>query len=254
MHRNPAPQQNLAADSYFCPAHPTSSAQCLPDQWPVTWTPGERMILYTISRDIHLLRQHSTTILMSICVIHSPTTRTEEDLPQIISSAHRVMSVKILNGSLSTCFSSFSNKTPPCSFITSRKSFKIAKWNVGVIIFLRDRHLSPVLQKWQERGKGWNSNSSLLQEAHSKNCHLEHLHKWACCGWLFNICSPEGASGKYFLLQLSVKWKLPLLYLLLTKVTNNSSSNAATQSLSAQVQWEWAESIYRINQLFNIKA
>lgn len=55
----------------------------------------------------------------------------------------------------------------------------------------------------------------------------------------FLLCSPEGATGKHFLLQLSVKHKLPFLYLLRTKeVTNNSSSNAAPQSLSAQFQSE----------------
>lgn len=41
--------------------------------------------------------------------------------------------------------------------------------------------------------------------------------------------SPEGASGKHFLLQLSVKYKLPFPYLLSIKdVSNSSSSNAAS--------------------------
>lgn len=149
MPSHPAPQHNLPSDCYLCPAHPTNPpAQMHTRQekgWP--WEDGNAFTQYVGTFLFnYLLTQHSTAVLISICVIHSPTTVAEEDLPQMISRAHRVTSRKTSNGSLSTCFSSFSNKIPPCSFITSRKSVKIAKWNVGVIIFLRDLHFSPVLQ------------------------------------------------------------------------------------------------------------
>lgn len=145
--QNSAPQDNLTSDCYLCPASPTNSAA----QMHIV-NPGKK-----VGKDGNVFRKYAGTFLfnhltqtgtaklMIFCIIHSSTTITEQDLPQMISRAHRVMSIKISNGSLSTCFSSFFTKIFPCSFMTSRKSFKIAKWNVGVIIFLRDRHLSPVL-------------------------------------------------------------------------------------------------------------
>lgn len=65
--------------------------------------------------------------------------------PQIMSSAQRVMWLKQLNGPFPACFSSFSTRMLACSFITSKKSIRMEKWNVGVNIFLRWRHLGPVL-------------------------------------------------------------------------------------------------------------
>lgn len=67
-------------------------------------------------------------------------------LPQIISKAQRVTWKKQLNAPWLTCLSSLPTNTFACSFMTSKKSSRIVKWNVGVNIFLLERHLFPVLK------------------------------------------------------------------------------------------------------------
>lgn len=54
-----------------------------------------------------------------------------------------------------TLESSISVKTLTCSFITSRKSSRILKWNVGVSIFLLACHFSPVLKGEPRQTTTW---------------------------------------------------------------------------------------------------
>lgn len=65
----------------------------------------------------------------------------------MMSSAQRVMKRKQSKGPWPACFSSLLIKISACSFITSRNSARIEKWKVGVSIFRRRRHFSPVLHE-----------------------------------------------------------------------------------------------------------
>ena len=67
-------------------------------------------------------------------------------LPQIISRAHKVITLKILNGPFWHFPSSLFIITSIWSLNTPRKSFNILKWNVGVSNRLLVFHFVPVLE------------------------------------------------------------------------------------------------------------
>lgn len=97
----------------------------------------------------------------------------EQNLPQMISNVHRVMSPKTFTGVFPSALGiSFFTSTLACSLKTLTKSWRILKWKVGVSNFLRVFHLSPVLKRQRsfrnkikhEYKKSNNTNITVVQK------------------------------------------------------------------------------------------
>lgn len=100
----------------------------------------------------------------------------------MMSRAQSVMWLKQLNGPFPACFSSFSTRTLACSFITSRKSDRIAKWKVGVNIFLRLRHFEPVLiERKVVKCLAFGTNTHLELSGVDKIVTISRLFIFYCC-------------------------------------------------------------------------